>query len=163
MMDKIITVKEATKLSERLRRQGKSIVLAGGCFDIIHVGHIAFLEKAKKYADSLFVLLESDQSVKNKKGNNRPVNNQKARATVLSALSAVDSIVMLRGVTKNEKYDKIVGAIKPLYLATTSNDPYVYHKKRQAQKIGAKVIYVTKRIYDKSTTKLARLVNGQNL
>jgi len=162
-MNKIINTEEAINIAKKLREQNKSIVLAGGCFDLIHAGHIVFLEKAKKYADSLFVLLESDQSVKNKKGNNRPVNNQKARAIVLSALSVVDFIVMLRGVTRNEEYDKIVSAIKPLYLATTTNDHYVYHKKRQAKQIGAKVVYATKRIYNKSTTKLAKLVNGQSL
>ena len=158
-MNKIINTEEAINIAKKLREQNKSIVLAGGCFDILHVGHIAFLEKAKKYGDSLFVLLESDKSVKDKKGPGRPINSQKERAIILSALRFVDYIVMLPYIAENEKYDKIVGTIKPLYLATTDKDPYVYHKKRQAKQIGAKVVFVGKIISDKSTTRLAKIIN----
>ena len=159
-MEKIISADQAVKIAKKIREKGQSIVLVGGCFDILHVGHIAFLEKAKKYGESLFVLLESDKSVKDKKGHGRPINSQKERAIILSALHAVDYVVMLPYIAENEKYDKIVAAIKPLYLATTDKDPYVYHKKRQALQIGAKVVFVGKIISDKSTTRLAQIING---
>ena len=62
------------------------IVLVGGCFDILHLGHVVFLEKAKKEGDVLVVLLESDEKVRFLKGKGRPVHTQSERAEILSAL-----------------------------------------------------------------------------
>ena len=73
----------------------KITVLAGGCFDVLHPGHIVFLEKAKKAGDYLVVLLESDKKIRKLKGKGRPVHSQKERAEILSALKSVDSVVCL--------------------------------------------------------------------
>lgn len=153
-MKKILNIQQAGKESSRLRKKGKSIVLVGGVFDILHIGHIKFLEKAKKEADFLFLLLESDQSVRKLKGKNRPINKQEDRAYVLEALSSVDFIVKLKNTLKDSDYDRITKLIRPEILATTEPDSYIFHKARQAKLVGAKLKTVIKRIKDKSTTNL---------
>mgnify|MGYP001602823337 CR=1 FL=1 len=77
-----------------LRRQGKKIIFTNGCFDILHSGHIQYLEKAKKNGGILIVGLNSDASVRKIKGKARPVFPQKDRARLLSSLSCVDFIVI---------------------------------------------------------------------
>ena len=157
-MKKILKLEKAIKISKELRKQNKSIVLVGGCFDILHIEHIMLIRNAKKYASSLFVLLESDESVRKQKGINRPINNQKTRAEILSSLIYVDYVVLLPGILKDKDYDDLIKQIKPSYLATTQNDPYAFHKKRQAKLINAKMIYVTKRNNGKSTTNMLKLL-----
>lgn len=162
-MSKILKVIEAIKIAKKLRKQNKSIVLAGGCFDILHIGHIKFLENSKKCGDVLFVFLESDKAVRRLKGYNRPINNQENRAIVLSALSSVDFVVMLTNLKKDCEYDKIITKIHPSIIATTPNDSNIIHKKRQAKLIDGKVMYVAKRISDQSTTKIASLATEEIL
>src|SRR3989344_8872455 len=94
-MNRIIKPEDSIKISKEFREQGKRIVLVGGCFDILHLGHIKFLESAKKLGDCLFVLLENDESVLRLKGKDRPINNQTERAQDLSSLSIVDYVVLL--------------------------------------------------------------------
>ena len=154
-MIKIIPSKDAGKTARKLKEQGKVIVVAGGCFDILHLGHIKFLEEAKKQGDFLFVILESDESVKSKKGEKRPINSQHDRAYILSALSSVNFVIPLQGVTTNQDYDTLMAEISPSVIATTQNDPGVKHKERQAKKIGGKVKFVIRRIGNISTSKLA--------
>ena len=162
-MGKILKVKEAIKIAKKIREQNKSVVLAGGCFDILHIGHIKFLENAKKYGDVLFVLLESDTNVKKQKGDNRPINTQTNRAIILSSLTAVDYTVILPELKTDNEYDAIITKIHPSIIATTDNDPHRVHKERQAKQINEKVAYVIKRIYDQSTSKLASLLKGESL
>lgn len=156
-MKKILTVKESIKKARLLRRSGKHIVLAGGCFDILHVGHIIFLENAKKEGDVLFVLLESDEAVEAIKGKNRPINIQKDRARVLASISAVDYIIPLPRRFNNKDYDELIVKICPHVLATTKGESLRYHKQRQAKLVGAKLIDVTNRLKDQSTTRLAKI------
>ena len=158
-MDKIISINQATKLSQKLRSQGKKIVLVGGCFDILHIGHVKFLEKAKQQGDILFVLLENDYNVRKLKGRNRPINTQKNRAMVLSALTSVDYVVQLPNLKNDTDYDKVVSQIRPSIIATTTKDPNIVHKIRQANQVKAKVVYVLQKISNQSTTRLARLID----
>ena len=153
-MGKIINIKKAVEQSSKLRNQRKTIVLVGGVFDIIHIGHIKFLEKAKKQGDFLFVLLESDESVKKLKGLTRPLNNQEDRAEVLEAIRYVDYVIKLKGTLKNVDYDKIVKKIGPNVLATTKEDSYIFHKIRQAKLVNAKVKIVLPRLKHISTSKI---------
>ena len=161
-MEKIIRLKEAINVSKKLRHQGKTIVLVGGCFDILHVAHVKFLQNAKKQGDALFVLLESDNNVRKLKGKNRPINTQKNRAMVIAALTSVDYVVPLSNLKSDADYDKVVSQIRPSIIATTAKDPNILHKKRQANQIKGRVVYVLKRISDQSTTRLAKLI-GQDL
>lgn len=77
---------------EKLKSQGKKIVSTNGCFDILHRGHVSYLEAAKKLGDVLVVGVNSDQSVKKLKGEGRPVNKAQDRAFVLSGLKSVDFV-----------------------------------------------------------------------
>lgn len=91
--DKIL---DEISLEERLnlwRGEGKTIVFSNGCFDILHRGHVEYLSKAADLGDKLIIGLNTDDSVKRLKGPSRPVNDEKARAVLLSALEFVDAVV----------------------------------------------------------------------
>jgi len=156
-MYKIINVNKITEVVEKLKKSGKKIVLAGGCFDILHIGHILFLKAAKKEGDILFLLLESDENIKEKKGSERPINFQKNRVIVLSAIEYVDYIVLLNGVTKKEEYDRLIVKIKPDTIALTQGDPQIKIRALQCKMVGAKLKLVIKRVENKSTS---ALING---
>lgn len=81
-------------LIDTIHHAGKTVVTTNGCFDILHVGHVRYLEKTKTFGDYLIVLLNSDKSVKSIKGPSRPVNNEMDRAEILSALRCVDYVVL---------------------------------------------------------------------
>lgn len=153
-MEKVISIREAANIAQTLKQSGKSIVLAGGCFDILHVGHILFLKAAKKQGDILFLLLESDENIRKRKGNQRPLNTQKNRAVVLSALEAVDYIVPLTGMTKNEEYDRLMIQIKPDVVAMTAGDLEIERRAKQCNAVGAKLKLVIKEVDKTSTTDL---------
>jgi len=157
-VSKILNIEEATNLAEQLRNQGKTIVLVGGCFDILHIGHIEFLKEARKRGDALFVLLESDVSIRKLKGRERPINPQAIRAEILASPENVDYVILLPSEFTNSDYDAIIQHIKPAVLATTEGDPNRIHKLRQAKLINAKVVNVIKRISDRSSTKLINLL-----
>ncbi len=90
----IVKQKDLAKLITDIRKQGKTIVTTNGCFDILHVGHVRYLEKTKSFADVSIVALNSDKSVRRIKGEGRPINNENDRAEVLSALRSVDYVVL---------------------------------------------------------------------
>ncbi|MEK6564793.1 MAG: D-glycero-beta-D-manno-heptose 1-phosphate adenylyltransferase [Candidatus Omnitrophota bacterium] len=94
MPGKIKTKKELKDIISSLNKQGKRIVFTNGCFDILHYGHIKYLQDAKGLADVLVLGLNSDSSVKKIKGPARPINKQLDRARVLSALSCVDYLTI---------------------------------------------------------------------
>lgn len=160
-MSKILSVKEAITISSKLHEQNKTIVLVGGCFDIIHVGHVEFLKKAREKGDALFILLESDEKVKQIKGKNRPIHTQKERAKVLSVLEMVDYVILLSYLTANKDYDNLVMQIKPDIIATTKTDEYREHKERQAKLLNAQVLDVIDRLPNKSTNLLAQKLSQE--
>ena len=79
---------------DKLHKSGKTVVATNGCFDILHVGHVRYLQKTKTFANYSIVLLNSDKSVRLIKGKDRPINNENDRAEILCALSCVDYVVM---------------------------------------------------------------------
>lgn len=89
----IMTETELKTIVDQAKNRGEKIVMTNGCFDILHSGHISYLENARKLGDRLIVAVNSDQSVKRLKGNSRPINNLQERMTVLSGLAAVDWLV----------------------------------------------------------------------
>ena len=93
-MGQIIGRKSIADFVKKLHEAGKTVVATNGCFDILHVGHVRYLQKTKSFADYLIVLLNSDKSVRNIKGEGRPVNPETDRAEILTALSCVDFVVM---------------------------------------------------------------------
>lgn len=159
MQDKIVPLEEAERVAKQLRSEGKRIVLVGGCFDILHVGHLTFLQKAKEVGDSLFILLESDERIQKLKGEKRPINSQTDRAHLLSALNMVDYVVLLPLLETNQGYDKVILSIKPAIIGTTKYDPNRAHKERQAKLTGSKVVDVVERIANKSTSRLTAILS----
>ncbi|HUQ85741.1 MAG TPA: adenylyltransferase/cytidyltransferase family protein [Candidatus Limnocylindrales bacterium] len=158
-MTKIINTDQAIDLSQKITKNGKTVVLVGGCFDILHVGHIAFLTKAKKAGDALFVLLESDESIKKIKGLNRPINTQTDRAIILESLEIVDYVITLPTIENDKDYDNLVISLKPAIIAITKGDPMKHHKDRQAKLVNGKVLVVSASIVNKSTTRLINILN----
>ena len=90
----LVKQNELNDLLKKLKNENKTIVTTNGCFDILHVGHVRYLEKAKSFGDILIVALNSDKSVKSIKGESRPINNENDRAEILSALKSVDYVVL---------------------------------------------------------------------
>lgn len=91
---KIKNLEELKAIVESLKAKGKRIVFTNGCFDILHLGHVTYLEEARSYGDVLIVGLNSDTSVRRIKGPQRPIMPEWARARVLAALWAVDYVVI---------------------------------------------------------------------
>jgi rfaE bifunctional protein nucleotidyltransferase chain/domain len=104
-----MTVAEAAALAARLRAESKRIVLANGCFDLLHVGHVRYLVGARRLGDVLFVGLNSDAAVRRLKGPGRPLVPAAEREEVLAALRAVDHVVVF----DDDTADALVAAIRP--------------------------------------------------
>ena len=108
----IKTFDEIKTLSSKLHSQGKKIVFTNGCFDILHVGHVKYLEVAKSYGDVLILGLNADSSVRKLKGPTRPINSQDDRAYILASLESVDYVVIFEEETPYE----LIKLIKPHVL-----------------------------------------------
>ena len=91
--DKIKNLEHAKEQVQQWKTQGKKIAFTNGCFDLLHLGHVDYLEKARALGDKLILGLNSDSSVSRFKGQNRPIQNQNSRARVLAALQFVDLVV----------------------------------------------------------------------
>ena len=94
MNGKILTLDQLAAESARLRSKQKRVVATNGCFDILHVGHVRYLASARKLGDVLVVGLNGDESVRQLKGEGRPVNRERDRAEVLAALASVDYVTI---------------------------------------------------------------------
>lgn len=103
----LVERKNIKDIVRNLQKEGKTVVATNGCFDILHVGHVRYLQETKKYADYSIVLLNSDKSVKLIKGESRPVNGENDRAEILCALSCVDYVVMFDETSPRELLDEI--------------------------------------------------------
>ncbi|WP_456392136.1 D-glycero-beta-D-manno-heptose 1-phosphate adenylyltransferase [Persephonella sp.] len=97
------------EIIEKWRKEGKKIVFTNGCFDIIHAGHVDYLEKAKALGDVLVVGMNSDDSVRRIKGKERPINPQEYRKRVLEALKPVDLVIVF----DEDTPENLIKAVKP--------------------------------------------------
>ena len=107
--NKILKLPALLKKLPALRRQGRTIAFTNGCFDLMHIGHVKYLEEAKRGKRDLIVGLNSDVSIHRIKASGRPIVGQKSRAAVLAALGSVDFVVIFNEATPY----KIITAIKP--------------------------------------------------
>ncbi len=153
-MHKIVDFKDLSKLVNHLSKDHK--VLVGGCFDILHLGHVRFLKAAKKYG-RVIVALESDETLKKHKGHLRPIHKQNERAEVLANLEAVDFVLLLPYFTSDQEYFDLVKLVHPHFIAITQSDPLLKNKRQQANAVGAEIIVIPK-ISTPSTTQLAKLL-----
>ena len=106
-MGQVLRRENVAQFVENLHKSGKTVVVTNGCFDILHVGHVRYLQKTKTFADYLIVLLNSDRSVRAIKGENRPINNENDRAEILCALSCVDYVVLFDETSPRNLIDEI--------------------------------------------------------
>ena len=101
-------LKDNIEIINRIKAERKKIVFTNGCFDLLHVGHVRYLDQAKKLGDFLIIGLNSDSSVKELKGEDRPINSFEDRATLLSAIESVDSVIMFEEQTPENLIKDIV-------------------------------------------------------
>ena len=100
-------LKDNINFIKKIKEENKKIVFTNGCFDILHVGHVRYLSKAKKLGNILIVGLNSDKSVKKLKGDNRPINIFEDRATLLASLRFVDLVIIFEEKTPENLIKKI--------------------------------------------------------
>lgn len=110
--DKFLTVDKIEKVLSNWRAAGQTIVFTNGCFDILHLGHVQYLEKAAALGDKLVIGLNTDRSVRQLKGSDRPLNREESRGLVLSALGFVDLVCLFDEDTPLE----LIKRIKPNVL-----------------------------------------------
>jgi D-glycero-beta-D-manno-heptose 1-phosphate adenylyltransferase len=154
---KIIEWKDLPAWREALRRSGRKLVVTNGCFDILHLGHVTYLESARNRGDALLVGLNSDASTRELKGPSRPINPQDDRAAVLAALESVDGVCIF-----NEKRASN-------FLAHARPDIYVkggdytletldQEERRLVEQAGGRIVIVPL-VPGKSTTKLLEVIS----
>ncbi len=108
-MKKLFSLKKLLEILRTEKKKGKKIVFTNGCFDIIHIGHIRYLKKAKALGDLLVLGLNTDSSVKILKGKARPIMSEKERAEILGSFEMIDYIVLFN----DETPIKLISKIKP--------------------------------------------------
>lgn len=152
-MNKVVEIFEVEQLIKSLKKSGKKIVLVGGCFDVLHPGHIFFLSEAKNLGNILLIILEGDESIRKRKGKERPVNKLKTRIKVLERLGSVNYILPLPFLKTDLEYFTLVKKLEPDIIAVTINDPAYDKKVEQAKSVGGRVFKI-KMLEEYSTTKL---------
>lgn len=146
-------------INHPLQTNSAEPILVGGCFDLLHFGHITFLKQAKNASINSFLLiaLESDEYIKKHK-KRTPIHTQDQRAEILSQLRCVDAVVLLPYFTSDHEYERMVQIINPHTIAITEGDPQTLNKQKQAQAIGSTIKVVTKLLSDYSTTTISQQI-----
>lgn len=106
---KLVELDELAKIVTEEQQAGRKVVFTNGCFDIIHTGHILYLQAARKLGDALVIALNSDESVRELKGPTRPIKGQEERALILAAMDAVDYVVIFETV----RATPVIQAVQP--------------------------------------------------
>jgi D-beta-D-heptose 7-phosphate kinase/D-beta-D-heptose 1-phosphate adenosyltransferase len=119
--DKILDLSELSLQVSHLQAQGKKVVFTNGCFDLLHGGHIKFLEDSRRLGDALVVALDTDESVRRVKGEGRPVIGADQRLRILAALKAVDYVTLF----DSARLPEILQTLKPDLLTKGANYPEV--------------------------------------
>ncbi|MDR3612786.1 MAG: D-glycero-beta-D-manno-heptose 1-phosphate adenylyltransferase [Candidatus Obscuribacterales bacterium] len=155
-------VSELSQLSEKLielKAQGKKIVSTNGCFDILHVGHVRFLQAARALGDVLVVGLNSDDSVRRLKGPTRPVIGQADRAEILSALACVDYVCIFEEDTPVE----FLKSVRPnVHAKGADYKPADLAETPVVESLGGQV-NIIELVPGKSTTSIVRLISGERV
>lgn len=159
-MKRIFYLNEVSELIDQLKQSGESIVATNGCFDILHVGHLRYLQKSKELADVLIVGLNSDVSVKTLKGPSRPINSELDRAEVLVGLKMVDYVVIFH------ELDAVnfLKAVKPDYYTKggdySAEELHKWPEYLAAQELDCKIVLVDF-VKGKSTSNILKLVDAE--
>lgn len=151
-MAHVMTHQEAVKVRERLRRAGKVVVFTNGLFDLLHAGHLDYLERARALGDALFVGLNSDFSARALKGSTHPLLPENERARLLAALRVVDAVIVFEDLTACN----LIGLLQPdIYVKGGDYATKAWPERETAIGLGCRVEllpYVTGR----STSELIR-------
>jgi D-beta-D-heptose 7-phosphate kinase/D-beta-D-heptose 1-phosphate adenosyltransferase len=108
MIEKILSPEQMLRERERLRAAGKRLVFTNGVFDLLHVGHVRYLEQARALGDSLLVAINSDRTVRKLKGPDRPVFDQAERAEILAALRCVDYVTVFDNISPRSLIEELL-------------------------------------------------------
>jgi len=136
MSGKILSTDELRAERARLRGLGKRLVFTNGCFDILHVGHVRYLQQARSLGDALLVAINSDRSVRELKGEGRPVMNEGERAELLAALRAVDYVTIFDDTSPRS----LIAAILPDVLVKGGDyDLDEIHGREEVERAGGRV------------------------
>lgn len=108
-MAQVLSLDQLCRERERLRGAGRTVVFTNGCFDLLHPGHVRYLEQARSLGDALIVALNSDRSVQDLKGAGRPILNEQERTEVMAALACVDYVTVFDAPTPRE----LIAALLP--------------------------------------------------
>jgi len=138
MSGKILDPDPLAVIAESLRAQDRKLVLTNGCFDLLHTGHVRYLQAARALGDALVVAINGDDSVRALKGEGRPLNTERDRAEVVAALECVDHVVIFPEVRVTRLLEKVGPAI---YVKGGDYTPATLHPEERAalEKIGAKI------------------------
>ncbi len=151
-MGKTVSQNEIIEIVKSQQKEGKTFAATNGCFDILHVGHIRYLQKTKSLADYSIVMLNSDKSVKSIKGEDRPINCEEDRAELLSALSCVDYVVLF----EERSPAKLLENIKPdIYTKGADYTLETLPEKEIVQRNNIKVEFI-EFVQGKSTTNVIK-------
>lgn len=144
---KILTRREMIEKSESLRDSNQALVFTNGCFDILHPGHVDYLNFARKQGDALCVGLNSDASVKRNKGPSRPIVAEQDRAKVLSALECVDFVVLF----DEDEPAELIAEILPSVLVKGEDWAHYVSGREAVEKAGGRVV-LAKMVAGRSTS-----------
>jgi rfaE bifunctional protein nucleotidyltransferase chain/domain len=138
MNPKVVSVDELARVSNAFRAAGKRLVVTNGCFDLLHVGHVRYLQAARKLGDALAVAVNGDASVRALKGEGRPLNGENDRAEVLAALACVDYVAVFQEMRATRFLEQVQPAI---YVKGGDYRPETLDAKERAvlEKIGAEI------------------------
>ena len=158
-MGQVVKREDITKLVADLKTQGKTIVTTNGCFDILHVGHVRYLQATKAFADIMIVCLNSDVSVKKIKGPDRPINNENDRAEILCALECVDYVVLFDEASPVD----LLCEIKPdVYTKGADYTIETLPEAKPVMQNGGRVEFISF-VEGKSTTNVIKKIGAQNI
>lgn len=152
--DKIKAQTDLAQIVQARRRRGERCVFTNGCFDIMHVGHIRYLQEARELGDYLVVALNSDQSVRQIKGYPRPFVTQDERAEMIAALESVDYVTIYDELTA----DQVIQLLRPeIYVKGGDYQPDNIPESPAVRAYGGQVVTVTL-VQGRSTTRLVERV-----
>ena len=138
MSEKIVNQNRLASIANALRDQGRKLVLTNGCFDLLHVGHVRYLQSARALGNALAIAINGDDSVRVLKGEDRPLNTERDRAEIVAALECVDYVVLFPEVRVTRLIEKVRPAI---YVKGGDYTPVSLHPEEHAalEKIGAEI------------------------
>jgi D-beta-D-heptose 7-phosphate kinase/D-beta-D-heptose 1-phosphate adenosyltransferase len=157
MNEKIKNLSQLKKIVEKLKKENKKIIFTNGCFDLLHIGHIRYLQEAKKLGDCLIVALNSDNSVRKLKGEKRPLVPEEERAEIISSLSCVDYVIIFEELTP----ENIILNLKP-HIQVKGGDYKIEDipERKIVESYGGKVMIVPE-VKGYSTTNLVEKILEQ--